>query len=105
MLPSICVQLGPVSSRITCAEPAIMLAMLPCPANGSHNDTSRGMCGVLAARESQGGGALAIKVTMVAAPSGHELLVDVSRGQLFCSACDDYVYSAEFDAAIAVSAP
>ena len=34
--------------------------------------------------------------------TGHELLVDVSRGQLFCAACDDYVYSTEFDAAIAV---
>ncbi len=28
--------------------------------------------------------------------------MDVSRGQLFCAACDDYVYSTEFDAAIAV---
>ena len=43
-------------------------------------------------------------VTTVCASAGHELLVDVSRGQLFCAACDDYVYSADFDTAIAVSA-
>ena len=35
---------------------------------------------------------------------GHELLVDVRRGQLFCAACDDYVYSTDFDTAMAVRA-
>jgi hypothetical protein len=41
-------------------------------------------------------------VTIDCVLAGHELLVDVSRGQLFCAACDDYVYSADFDTAMAV---
>ncbi|KAK9806173.1 hypothetical protein WJX72_004306 [[Myrmecia] bisecta] len=35
------------------------------------------------------------------AGSGHELALDVVHGELFCCACKDYVYDADFDKAVA----
>ncbi|XP_072974451.1 ubiquitin C-terminal hydrolase 22-like [Typha angustifolia] len=37
------------------------------------------------------------------AASGHEIAVDVHRAELFCCACHDQIYDAEFDAAVLLS--
>jgi hypothetical protein len=38
-------------------------------------------------------------------PAGHDMALDVKRLQLFCCACQDYVYDRDFDCAKLVSAP
>lgn len=36
-------------------------------------------------------------------PSGHQIAVDVDRGELFCCACRDQVYDRDFDAAVVIA--
>ena len=42
---------------------------------------------------------------LVLCVSGHVIALDVKRLQLFCCACQDYVYDADFDRAKLVRAP